>query len=78
MKKYPGQIDLSVSDRESRVRAVARKAAAESMVLLENDGILPLKKNIKVAVIGPNADNMYNQLGGFPWSRGSPPPGSAL
>jgi beta-glucosidase len=31
---------------------VAEKAAEESMVLLKNDGILPLKKEDKVAVIG--------------------------
>ena len=37
----------------------ALKAAEESMVLLKNDGILPLRKeNLKaVAVIGPNADS---------------------
>ena len=37
----------------------ALKAAEESMVLLKNDGILPLKKeNLKVvAVIGPNGDS---------------------
>lgn len=45
--------------------AVARKAALESVTLLENNGVLPLKKNLKVAVVGPNADNMYNQLGDY-------------
>lgn len=44
---------------------VARKAALESVTLLENNGVLPLSKNIKVAVVGPNADNMYNQLGDY-------------
>lgn len=44
---------------------VAHKAALESVTLLENNGILPLRKNMKVAVIGPNADNMYNQLGDY-------------
>ena len=38
-------------------RALARYAAEQSAVLLKNDGILPLSKDIKsVAVIGPNAD----------------------
>ena len=38
-------------------RAIARYAAEESAVLLKNNGILPLSKDIKrVAVIGPNAD----------------------
>ncbi|OOC63649.1 glycoside hydrolase family 3 N-terminal domain-containing protein [Paenibacillus ihbetae] len=39
-------------------RQLARKAAQKSMVLLKNDGILPLKKDVKsVAVIGPFADS---------------------
>jgi len=47
-------------------RQLAREAARKSMVLLKNDGILPLKKDIKsVAVIGPFADN-GRILG--PWS----------
>lgn len=46
-------------------KALARKIAREGVVLLENNGILPLKKGMKVAVIGPNADNMYNQLGDY-------------
>lgn len=37
-------------------RKKARKAAAETFVLLENDGMLPLKKEEKVAFIGPYAE----------------------
>ena len=45
---------------------LAKQVALESAVLLKNDGILPFGENIKkVAVIGPNADNMYNQLGDY-------------
>ncbi|GAO43137.1 glycoside hydrolase family 3 N-terminal domain-containing protein [Flavihumibacter petaseus] len=46
---------------------LARTAARESVVLLENkQGTLPLSKNIKrIAVIGPNADTYYNQLGDY-------------
>jgi len=47
-------------------REVARKVAQESIILLENNGVLPLNKGIKsIAVIGPNADNQYNQLGDY-------------
>lgn len=45
---------------------LALKTAQKSIVLLKNDGILPLKRDVKsIAVIGPNADNMYNQLGDY-------------
>ncbi len=51
--------------RTSEHIELARQVARESVVLLENDGVLPLSKDMKVAVIGPNADNMYNQLGDY-------------
>lgn len=45
---------------------LAKQVALESAVLLENNGILPFGDAVKkVAVIGPNADNMYNQLGDY-------------
>ncbi len=45
---------------------VALKASRESLVLLKNNGILPLKKNIKkIAVIGPLADDYRNLLGNY-------------
>ncbi|MGW4345487.1 glycoside hydrolase family 3 protein [Streptomyces sp. NPDC004690] len=47
-------------------RAVARKAAAESQVLLKNAGnVLPLKKSQKVYVAGSDADDIGNQTGGW-------------
>lgn len=55
----------AVEVRSAENVAVARKAAQKGVVLLENNGILPLRKDMKVAVIGPNADNMYNQLGDY-------------
>ena len=44
---------------------VAAKAARESATLLKNNGVLPLKEGARIALIGPNADNMYNQLGDY-------------
>ena len=50
--------------------ALATQAARESMVLLENKGILPLSKNLKkLAVIGPNIDDvelLNGNYGGTP------------
>lgn len=49
----PAHIDLD----SPRHREVARRLAAESLVLLSNDGVLPLRPDVKrVALIGPNAD----------------------
>lgn len=44
---------------------VARRVAQASITLLKNDGTLPLQRNQRVAVIGPNADNIYNLLGDY-------------
>lgn len=50
-------------------RQLAREIATQSMVLLKNDGVLPLSKNIKtLAVIGPNANNGRNQLGDYSYA----------
>ena len=48
-------------------RSLARTVATESMVLLKNkNSLLPLRKDYKsIAVIGPNADNIYNMLGDY-------------
>lgn len=44
---------------------VAAQAAREGIVLLENNGVLPLRKDTRIALIGPNADAQYNQLGDY-------------
>ena len=50
--------------------ALATQAARESMVLLKNNGILPLSKSVKtIAVLGPNADDaamLNGNYGGTP------------
>ena len=52
-------------------RALNLEAARQSVVLLQNDGTLPLVSDRlrKIAVIGPNADDELAQLGD--WSLGS-------
>ncbi len=46
-----------------RHRALALRLAEESIVLLSNDGILPLVEPRRVAVIGPNADRAAAMMG---------------
>jgi beta-glucosidase len=47
-------------------RAVALEAARASMVLVQNDGVLPLRDGLgRIAVIGPNADSARNLLGDY-------------
>ena len=54
-----------VANSESH-REISLESAKKSITLLENKGkTLPIDKNLKVAVIGPNADNIYNQLGDY-------------
>ena len=46
--------------------AVALDAARKLVTLLKNQaGTLPLRKDVRVAVVGPNADNVYNMLGDY-------------
>ena len=44
---------------------LAYKSAAESMVLLKNNGILPIEKSSKIALFGEHADNIYHLLGDY-------------
>ena len=63
-------VDPAKAGKEVRTaehKALARLVARESIILLKNENnVLPLKKtHKKIAVIGPNADNIYNQLGDY-------------
>jgi len=58
--------ELKAAMVQSGDRAVSLKSARESMVLLKNDGILPIeKKPMKIAVIGPHAAYARKMFGGY-------------
>lgn len=62
--KY-AQIPISVVDSASH-RKLALDLARKSMVLLKNDGILPLKKSVhSVAVVGPNINTKETLWGNY-------------
>jgi beta-glucosidase len=50
-------------------RAVARRAALESIVLLKNEGVLPLGEKVRtVALVGPHADNARLLFGDYAYT----------
>jgi beta-glucosidase len=73
-------VDASQADQTVGMDAnLARQAAAESSVVLQNRGsVLPLGRTAKITVTGPNADSVNATLGG--WSIGwqGPPAGSPV
>ncbi|HTV05754.1 MAG TPA: glycoside hydrolase family 3 C-terminal domain-containing protein [Acidobacteriaceae bacterium] len=64
MDPYANIDDSQLNSPEHR--ALALKLANESMVLLKNDGVLPLKSSVKrIAVVGPLADQTAVLLGNY-------------
>lgn len=55
-------IDRVASDEHL---ALSEEAARASLVLLKNDGVLPLSADTKVAVVGPNADNWMTLVANY-------------
>ena len=59
---------LEVFDTQEN-RQLAYEIACKSLVLLKNDGLLPLKSNsVKLAVIGPNADSSRCLMGDYSYA----------
>jgi len=54
-------------------QALALKTAAESLVLLKNDGVLPLKPAARIALIGPLADATRVLRGNYSSALSAPP-----
>ncbi|NUT18660.1 MAG: glycosyl hydrolase [Hamadaea sp.] len=56
--KFSDEPPTGVDLDSPRHRALARELAEQSVVLLHNDGTLPLPAGRRIAVLGPNADRM--------------------
>lgn len=59
-----GTFDINAEAAREAHHELARKIAAEGIVLLKNNGLLPLKGQQHIAVIGRAAENAYFQGGG--------------
>lgn len=46
-------------------RELSERIARDSLILLKNDGVLPLKRKCKLALIGPHADSMRYPVSGY-------------
>jgi len=57
--------ELRVMLHDADDRAVSLQSAKESLVLLKNDGALPLRDVKKIAIIGPHADFANKFFGGY-------------
>ncbi len=62
---YTEEIPETERYLQSEDISIAQWLAEESIVLLKNDETLPLKKNTKIAVIGPMAKSRVHQLGSW-------------
>ena len=57
--------ELFVPLDEETPRAMAWHASGESLVMLKNNGVLPLRKLNRIAVLGPNAADSAMALGNY-------------
>jgi len=65
-RPYADEAALELAPLDApEARALAREVAAKSLVLLANDGVLPLAASARVAAIGPNADDPMALFGNY-------------
>jgi beta-glucosidase len=61
-RPFDGRFDLIGSAEH---RAISREAVRKSLVLLKNDGVLPIRSSARVLVVGAAADDIGLQCGGW-------------
>ncbi len=70
--RAPNKVPVDAIDTPAH-RDLALQAAAKSLVLLKNDGTLPFKAGVKIAVIGPLADATRVLRGNYSSTQSAPP-----
>ncbi len=66
----PGlQGDAEIDFDPPEARNLARRVAEESIVLVSNNGILPLRPDLNIALIGPRADDAEAMMGCYTFPR---------
>ncbi|MFI6085252.1 glycoside hydrolase family 3 N-terminal domain-containing protein [Streptomyces sp. NPDC051217] len=74
----PGLLRGTVSLDTAAHRDISRRLAERSVILLRNDGVLPMDRPARIAVVGPQADTPTAVLGcySFPVHVGAQHPGT--
>lgn len=62
---YCDEAAVAKALRNVEKTALSEEIAGKSIVMLKNDGTLPLKKGTKIAVIGPHADSLRYPVSGY-------------
>ena len=71
-QRAPNAVPASAIDTPAH-RDLALTAATKSLVLLKNDGTLPFRPGVKIAVIGPLADATRVLRGNYSSTQSAPP-----
>ncbi len=62
---YVDESEVAAHMTNETKRQLADEISDKSLVLLKNDGILPLKAGTKLAVVGPHADSLRDPVSGY-------------
>ena len=62
---YVDENAVKVSMSSPEKNQVSKEIAEKSLVLLTNDGTLPLKKGTRIALVGPHADSLRYPVSGY-------------
>jgi beta-glucosidase len=62
---YVEETEVAAHMTNASKRELADEMAEKSLVLLKNDGVVPLKEGMRLAVVGPHADSLRDPVSGY-------------